>query len=192
MRAIALALLVLLLAVAGPAPASAEYPVYVAAEPPPDPPDPPRHATVAMGSGGMSFASDRDTRLERFGSTVGLGMAHLTHREDGPGFELVGAGTGGSRGRSYSLASRIVVGPRLRRGDGVRPFFAFGLAFAISRLDEDGSKAADSGLGIGPSAALGLHGFVTHRLYWRAGAGFVGAGVGTLSTDLGFGWVIGK
>ena len=48
-----------------------------------------------------------------------------------------------------------------------------------------------AGLGLGPSGAVGLHGFLSERIYWRASAGFIGAGVGTFSTDLGLGWVIG-
>src|SRR5690606_32265869 len=98
----------------------------------------------------------------------------------------------GERGRSYTLTARLLLTPRLQRKHLARPFLALGPAFAIARLDEGGDKGTGAGLGIGPSAAIGLHGFLSHRVYWRASAGFVGAGIGTFSTDVGLGWVIDK
>jgi hypothetical protein len=199
MRAIATGLAVLALtapAAARPVPPDDPY-IQVATDPPPLPPtpapDPPRRATIAVATGGMTFASDHDTALERFGGTGGVGILHLTHDDDDPGFEAVAGVAGGDRGRSYTLAARMVVTARLRRKDAIRPFVALGAGFAIARLDEEGDgKNAASGVGIGPSAAVGVHGFLSQRVYWRAGAGFVGAGIGTFSTDLSLGWVIGK
>lgn len=197
MRAIALASLGfgVVTALAAPAAAKPQPPddyLVVARDPPPEPePDPPRRAVVAVASGGMSFASDHDTTLERFGPAAGIGMLYLSHREE-PGFEVVGGVTGGERGRSYALSARLVVGSRLERKDGIAPFFAIGFGFAIARLDEDAGKETGAGMGLGPAAALGVHGFISPTVYWRAGAGFVGAGIGTFSTDVSLGWVVGR
>ncbi len=172
-----------------------ERPIVIAAdpvpEPKPEPPPPPRRATIALASAGMSYASDTLTPLERFGPVGTMGILHLSHRDE-PGFEAVAGAAAGPRGRSYAASVRLVVGSRLRRADPIAPFLALGASFAIARLDEGAGKDAGAGLGIGPSGAIGLHGFVSHRLYWRASAGFVGAGIGTFSTDLGLGWVVGK
>jgi hypothetical protein len=190
-------------AAASPPPLDDEYierPIVIAGDPPrppevvePPPRDPPRRATIGFAAGGMSFASDAMTPLERFGRQGTMGVVHVPHREE-PGFELLGAATGGERGRSYSLAVRLVLTPRVQRKTTVRPFLALGPAFAIARLDDEsgGEKGAGAGMGIGPSGAVGLHGFLAHRVYWRASAGFVGAGIGTFSTDIGLGWVIDK
>jgi hypothetical protein len=158
-------------------------------EPDPEPPPPPRRATMGYLAGGLSYVSDEMTPLEHFGRQGTMGIVHVPHRDE-PGFEALGAATGGARGRSYTLAVRLLLTPRLRRADAVRPFLAVGPAFAISRLDGGPDKGVAAGLGIGPSGAVGLHGFLSHRVYWRASAGFVGAGIGTFSTDLGLGWVI--
>jgi hypothetical protein len=175
-----------------------ERPIVIAGDMPPPPPevvpapDPPRRATIGFAAGGMSYASDAMTPLERFGRQGTIGIVHVPHREE-PGFELLGAATGGVRGRSYSLAVRLVLSPRVNRTTLARPFLAVGPSFAIARLDDASSdKGTGAGMGIGPSGAIGLHGFLSHRVYWRASAGFVGAGIGTFSTDLGLGWVIDK
>ncbi|HUQ08600.1 MAG TPA: hypothetical protein VM261_39180 [Kofleriaceae bacterium] len=179
-----------------------ERPIVIAGDMPQPPPpplpepepvrDPPRRATIGFAAGGLSYASDTMTALEHFGRQGTLGIVHVPHREE-PGFELLGAATGGARGRSYSLAVRLVLSPRVNRTTLARPFLALGPSFAIARLDDASSdKGTGAGMGIGPSAAIGLHGFVSHRVYWRASAGFVGAGIGTFSTDLGLGWVIDK
>jgi hypothetical protein len=146
---------------------------------------------MGFAAAGMSFAGDTMTPLERFGHQGSMGIIHLSHRDE-PGFEAIAGATGGERGRSYALAVRLLLTPRLRRTELVRPFLALGPAFAIARLDEGPDKGAGAGLGIGPSGAIGLHGFLAHRVYWRASAGFTGAGIGTFSTDLGLGWVIDK
>jgi hypothetical protein len=178
-----------------------ERPIVIAGDelPPPqpeqvayvEPPPPPRQASIGLALGGMSYASDTMTPLERFGPSGGMGIVHVSHREE-PGFEALVGATGSERGRSYSLTVRLVIGARLQRKNLARPFLAIGPAFAIARLAQTDDKGAGSGLGIGPSGAVGLHGFLSHRVYWRASAGFVGAGIGTFSTDLGLGWVIDK
>lgn len=169
--------------------------IVIAGDPPPPPPSPPapppRQASIALASAGLGYASDTLTPLERFGAAGGLGLVHVSHRKQ-PGFEVLASATGGERGRSYAAAARMVLGPRFERADLISPFFAIGVGFAIARLDEGAGKDAGAGLGLGPSAALGLHGFLSPRIYWRASAGFVGAGIGTFSTDLGLGWVIGR
>lgn len=177
-----------------------ERPIVIAGDAPPpqpvpvayvEPPPPPRRATMGFIAGGMSYASDTMTPLERFGEQATMGIVHIPHREE-PGFEVLAGMNGGERGRSYTLALRLVLQPRLERKHLARPFLALGPAFAIARLDEGDDKGSGAGMGIGPSGAIGLHGFLSHRVYWRASAGFVGAGIGTFSTDLGLGWVIDK
>lgn len=197
-----------LVAVAGTAAASppppddyyVERPIVIAGDPPPpqpqpepyvEPPPPPRRATMGFASGGMSYASDTMQPLERFGSQATMGIVHIAHREE-PGVEMLAGANGGERGRSYTLTLRLLLTPRMARKTAIRPFLSLGPAFAIARLDEGSDKGAGAGMGIGPSGAIGLHGFVSHRVYWRASAGFVGAGIGTFSTDLGVGWVIDK
>ena len=193
-----------LVALAGTAAASpppdddyVERPIVIAGDPHPqpepyvEPPPPPRRASIGFAAGGMSYAGDTMTPLERFGRQATMGIVHISHREE-PGFEAIAGATGGDRGRSYTLAVRLLLTPRLERKHALRPFLAVGAAFAIARLDEGSDKGAGAGLGIGPSGAIGFHGFLSHRVYWRASAGFVGAGIGTFSTDLGLGWVIDK
>ncbi len=175
-----------------------ERPIVIAGDPQPPPPDPepeppppPRHASIALVSGGTTFASDAQTALERFGPSGTMGFVHLSHRDE-PGVEVLAGATGGDRGRSYAASVRLVITPRVRRKDAIAPFLALGPAFAIARLDEGDMKGSGAGLGLGPSGAIGLHGFLSHRVYWRASAGFTGAGIGTFNTDLGLGWVIDK
>lgn len=163
--------------------------IVIAEEPRPEPPPPPRRATMGFVAGGLAYASDEMTPLEHFGRQGTMGIVHVPHRDE-PGFEALAAANGGARGRSYTLAVRLLLTPRVNRADLARPFFSVGPAFAIARLDGSPDKGVAAGLGIGPSAAVGLHGFLSHRVYWRASAGFVGAGIGTFSTDLGLGWVI--
>ncbi len=178
-----------------------ERPIVIAGDPqPPQPPPPrppkrtPRTATIALAVAQQGFATEGARTLERFGPGGGLGIVHVLHKE-GPGFEALATSVGGARGRSSALAVRLLVSAPLRRSDLARPFLAVGPAFAVARLDAGAGagagKEAAAGLGLGPSGAVGLHGFLSERIYWRASAGFVGAGVGTFSTDLGLGWVIG-
>lgn len=177
-----------------------ERPIVIAGDPPPPrpeivrepPPRPkPRKASMGFAAAGMSYAGDEMTPLERFGPQATMGIVHVSHRKE-PGFEVIAGMNGGERGRSYTLTARLILTPRLERTHLARPFLALGPAFAIGRLDEGADKGAAAGLGIGPSGAVGLHGFLSHRVYWRASAGFVGAGIGTFSGDLGLGWVIDK
>ena len=171
-----------------------ERPIVLAGDPPPPPPPrpkrTPRTATIALAVAQQGFATEGARTLERFGPGGGLGIVHVLHKE-GPGFEALATSVGGARGRSSALAVRLLVSAPLRRSDLARPFLAVGPAFAVARLDAGAGKEAAAGLGLGPSGAVGLHGFLSERIYWRASAGFVGAGVGTFSTDLGLGWVIG-
>lgn len=177
-----------------------ERPIVIAGDAPPpqppaepyvEPPPPPRRATMGFAAGGMSYAGDEMTPLETFGPQATMGIVHVPHRDE-PGVEVLAAANAGERGRSYALTLRLLLTPRLQRKDLVRPFLSLGPAFAVARLDEGPDKGVAAGLGIGPSGAIGLHGFLSHRVYWRASAGFVGAGIGTFSGDLGLGWVIDK
>jgi hypothetical protein len=177
-----------------------ERPIVIAGDAPPpqpepepyvEPPPPPRQASIGLALGGMTYASDTMTPLETFGPSGGMGIVHIAHREE-PGFEALVGATGSERGRSYSLTVRLLIGAKLERKNLARPFLAIGPAFAIARLAQTDDKSSGAGMGIGPSGAIGLHGFLSHRVYWRASAGFVGAGIGTFSTDLGLGWVIDK
>ena len=183
--------------------AAAARPIQIADDPPPPPPPPDNglptapvraardHAVLAYASASMAYVSDATEPLARFGPGGELGILHLSHQRE-PGFELVARAPHCARGTGYAASARLLVTARLRPTDLARPFLALGAAFAIDRLEDDGGKEVGAGLGLGPSAAIGLHGFLSERVYWRAQAQMVGAGIGMFTTDASLGWVLGS
>lgn len=130
------------------------------------------------------------------GGTVGFSWL----QRDGEfptGAEATGVFLFGDRASTYALSLRLIGSPEIGKRMLV-PYAAVGLAVGASRVVDARSAAmevdpepnASYGFAIGPSAAVGLHGFLGNKLYWRAGAGFVAAGIGAVTADLGVGFVV--
>ena len=68
--------------------------------------------------------------------------------------------------------------------------FCAGASRIVTDRDRMSNRHVDFGLGIGPSGSAGVHGFVGKSFYWRAGAGFLGAGVGAVTADLAVGMTL--
>ncbi len=159
----------------------------------PPPRESPRESTYVMGSATQAWMSERDG-VGQLGRGGTLSFGFLQRRGDMPtGVELSGVFLHGDRASVYDLSLRLIASPKI--GDRtVVPFIAMGLAVGASRLVSEEAKAfgedASFGFSIGPSAALGLHGFLGDKTYWRAGAGFLGAGLGAYTADIGIGFVV--
>lgn len=174
--------------------------------PPPPPPDPepyglppsppeapvPGESVVMLVSGAQAWLSD-GAGLEAMGQGAALSMTFLERHGDFPtGFDISALFLHGDRASAYDLTMRIIGSPKIGRRK-VVPFASFGVVAGASRLEAMDAKPGDPaahGWAIGPSAAVGLHGFVGNGMYWRAAGGFLGTGVGAITADLGIGFVI--
>ncbi len=158
----------------------------------------PRESIVATASAMQAWLS-QPSGLETMGRGGTLGFTFLQRRGDFPtGAEATGIFLFGDQASVYDLSLRMIASPKIGKRLLV-PFVAVGLAIGASRVVDARSTAmqvapkitaATYGFAIGPSAALGVHGFVGKKWYWRAGAGYVGAGVGAITADLGVGMVV--
>jgi len=157
----------------------------------------PRESIVVTGSAMQAWLS-RPSGLEVAARGGTIGFSWLQRRGDFPtGVEVTGVFLVGDQMTSYALSSRVVGSPKLGKRL-VVPYAAVGIAIGASRvvdrgvaaMQKDPMSAASYGFAIGPSAEVGLHGFLSKQLYWRAGAGFVGAGVGAITADAGVGFVL--
>jgi hypothetical protein len=180
------------------APAFAEQ---IAIDPPPDPqpysdpvaePEAPHESTVLYGAvSQMSISGDAGLEPAGFGGTVGFTWLQR-HGDQPTGFDVAGTFLTGEDVSIYDLSLRLIASPKIGR-HAILPYVALGFCAGASRLvtDRDRSSMKDVhyGLGIGPSASAGLHGFMG-KFYWRAGAGFLGAGVGAVTADLTVGMVM--
>jgi hypothetical protein len=153
----------------------------------------PRSSTFVYGAASQLNISGRSgIDPAGWGGTIGFG--HLERHGDQPtGVDVAGTFFTGRDVSIYDLSIRIVASPKINNHVLV-PYIAIGFCAGASRIitdrDRMTGKHVDYGLGIGPSASLGLHGFVGKSLYWRAGAGFLGAGVGAVTADLAVGMVV--
>jgi hypothetical protein len=170
---------------------------YIDMQPYSDPVAPPRESpsesTFVYGAASQLGISGR-TGIDAagFGGTVGFG--HLDRHGDQPtGVDVSATFLSGPDVSIYDLSVRLVASPKINNRVLV-PYLAVGICAGASRIitdrDRMTNKHVDFGLGIGPSASLGVHGFVGKSLYWRAGAGFLGAGVGAVTADLAVGLVV--
>ena len=179
------------------APASAEAQQIIAIDPqphplpvPPPPRESPRESFVVLASGLQAWMSD-DGGMTDLGQGGVLSFTWLQRRGDFPtGVDVSGVFLATDDASVYDLSFRILGSPKIGRRS-VVPFAAFGLAAGASRLASKQPDAmASYGWSIGPSAAVGLHGFLGDRVYWRGGAGFLGTGFGAVTAELGLGMVI--
>ncbi len=93
--------------------------------------------------------------------------------------------------RVYDLGLSFLVSYRLEREDLVIPFMRLGLDLTgISAPDVDESRHRSVMAGVHGGA--GLHGFLGKKLYWRAEMGFLGAGPGGVTGQVGLGYTFGK
>jgi hypothetical protein len=196
------ALLVLPLLVAGSRSASADQVIatdpvvptpYVEPAPPPDPP--PSESIVFLGGASQAWMTG-DDGLDPIARGATLGFAFLQRDGEFPtGFEFDAVLLRGEDAAIYDLQSRVIGSPRLGRRMAV-PFAALGLAYGVARLVTTEQKMtgakATYGMSIGPTAMVGLHGFLNDSLYWRGGAGFLGTGIGAITAELSLGVVFGK
>ena len=130
----------------------------------------------------QAYVSGADGGLGRFGRGGALTLALLERRGELPtGVEARGVFLDGDGGQQFTLALHVVASAKIARRPLV-PFVALGLAAGSARMGDA------SGVAIGPSGALGLHGFLADSLYWRASASAIGVGAGTLVGELAVGW----
>ena len=159
--------------------------------------DYPRESALLVASAVHGWLS-QPTGVESFGGGGALSMGFVQRDGDFPtGVDVAAVMVRGEGGAVYDLSFRIIGSPKLERRVLV-PFAAIGLCAGASRIEGAGdgdAKTMDEaswGLALGPSAALGLHGFLSDKLYWRAQAGFLGAGAGLYTADVALGVVVGK
>jgi len=148
---------------------------------------------VAWASGLQAWVSEQKG-VTSLGQGASLAFAFMERDGDFPtGFEVSAVFLSGERASVYDLSFRLIGSAKIGRRKLV-PFAAIGIAAGASRLvtDEQKMSGADVAYGwaIGPSAATGVHGFLSDKLYWRASAGFLGTGVGAMTADLGLGLVV--
>lgn len=193
-------------ALAAPASASPPSPdwypdehVVIAGDPPPPPPAPPPpkpvpgESTIVLASGAYAWTSD-DGGVRELGPGGALSFVHVERRGDFPtGVEVSGFFLHGDDASVYDLSIRLIGSTKLGR-EPIAPFVAIGLCAGATRIVDAQAKASGEdvsyGLALGPSAAIGLHGFLNDTLYWRAGAGVLAAGVPAVTADLGIGVVL--
>lgn len=147
-------------------------------------------ATVIGSLSGVGLQSpDQDGRLRPFGQGAAAGVHLLCGCDEATiGGELQAIFLGNDAGqRLYDLRLSMLVGPEV--GGAPMPFIAFGLDMAAARLGEGGPGR---NVGIGVHGGAGVHGFLGEALYWRAAAGYLGAGVGGLEGQVTLGYVFGR
>jgi hypothetical protein len=165
-----------------------EEPVYV-----PPPREQPRESTFAFAAASQLNVSGEDGFAPAgWGGTVGFGFIERDGDLPG-GVDVAATFLTGKNVSIYDLSIRVVATPKMN-GRLLVPYVAFGLCAGASRVVTDRERMTgehvDYGLGLGPSGSIGLHGFVGDSIYWRAGGGFLGAGVGAVTADLAIGMVV--
>ncbi len=158
--------------------------------------DYPRESAFLMAGVAQGWLSGR-AGMETFGAGGAVTLGFVQRDGDFPtGVDLSAILVRGEGGAVYDLSLRMIGSPKIGRRMLV-PFVAIGLCAGASRIEgSSGPKLADAGddpswgLALGPSAALGLHGFLSDTLYWRAQAGFLGAGAGLFTGDVALGFVM--
>ncbi len=186
------------LIVADPPPEPYNDPYYGYYDTPVYPVDESPSESVLVTASAVQAWMSQPSGLEQMGRGGSLGIAWLQRHGDFPtGVEAQGVFVFGDRASAYDLSLRLVGSPKIGKRLFV-PYAAIGLAVGASRISDartmemSTDKGPDStyGFAIGPSASVGVHGFFGKKWYWRAGAGFVGAGIGAVTADLGVGIVV--
>jgi hypothetical protein len=134
-----------------------------------------------------------------FGNGAGLSLLYIELNQNLPaGFEastlFLGDSDSGRRLFDFGL-SLIASAPLGHRS--LVPYVKFGIDLAAATIpplmptgtpkDKD-----DSWVSLGVHGAVGVHGFLTKEMFWRAEAGWLGAGVGGLSAMVSIGWTFGS
>ena len=135
---------------------------------------------------------DARNRLAPFGTGVGLSLLYLSLGRDVPtGVEASTLFLVGDDGqRLYDLGISVVASLRLRDA-AIAPFASFGLDLAAATVPRPGQPVGpgDRWVSLGVHANVGVHGFLSKCLYWRAQVGFLGAGVEGLLGQISLGYV---
>lgn len=153
------------------------------------------HAGREAAIGSISTTELRTSEgghLERFGN--GLGVAISFMELDGDitaGFEGSTMFLMGEDGaRLYNLAISAIAGFPVR-DKAVAPFIIVGLDLAAAAEPHAERDASGRNVMAGVHGGLGLHGFMSDRVYWRGQVGFLGAAVGGVTGQLALGYVFG-
>ena len=152
-----------------------------------------RESTLLFAGAAQGWLSQRDG-LDRFGRGASLGFGFLQRDGHFPsGCDVAATMVRGDGGAVYDLSVRVIGSAKIGRRLAV-PYVAIGLVAGASRVEGqplDGKlvtgETSSWGFGLGPTAALGLHGFLSDKVYWRSGVGFLGAGAGLVTADLALG-----
>ncbi|HUH05878.1 MAG TPA: hypothetical protein VML75_28005 [Kofleriaceae bacterium] len=147
----------------------------------------------AIGSiSATELRSSEGGELVRFGDGVGAAITFLElDREFTAGFEgstMFLAGADGAR--LYNLAISAIAGFGLR-DTAVAPFIIVGLDLAAAAEPHAERDPSKRNVMAGVHGGIGLHGFLSDRVYWRGQVGFIGAAVGGITGQLALGYVFG-
>jgi hypothetical protein len=171
-------------------------PEIILVEPPPPPPPPrprkpvPRNSVLLAGTALTARMPEGAGRLADLGRGAALHLAWLPRRCDCPvGVDARATFLGSEDSRLYALDVQVVATPQLGRRL-VVPFMSVGLGFGTVRFAE--IKQTSTGLALGPAGSVGLHGFLTDDLYWRAEVGAIGTGGAVVVGGASLGWVLGS
>ena len=96
----------------------------------------------------------------------------------------------GEQGRRvYDLGLSFVIAYSLKKNP-VAPYMRLGLDLVGTGDDQLDPERARR-IMVGVHGAVGLHGFLSKKLYWRAEVGFLGAGPGGVHSQIGIGYSFG-
>lgn len=163
-------------------------------EPPPPPrPSVPRSAAIAIASAVAARLPDGVGRWQDLGRGAALSIAWLQRRADTPtGLVFRGMAVGNADARIYSLDVQLVASARLDYRRQLAPFVGVGLGLGSVRFARGATdKMPASGIAVGPAGSVGVHGFLSDQLYWRAEVSAVGAGAAVIGLGASLGWVFG-
>jgi hypothetical protein len=130
---------------------------------------------------------DPHSDLVQFGPGAGVSALFLFCgcHDNGAAVEIGGTVLRGADGAEIDLFS-LTTYFSFPMDHAIAPYISFGLDVAATSIDGEG------GLGLGAHGGVGVHGLVGKRFYWRAGAGYLGAGPGGVVGQVAVGWALGK
>jgi hypothetical protein len=148
---------------------------------------------VVWASGLQAWLSE-EQGMRSLGQGAALSFAFMERDGDFPtGFDMSAVFLSGEHASIYDLSFRLIGSAKIKARP-IVPFVALGLAAGANRLVSDEQKMSGEhvayGWAIGPSAAGGVHGFLSKKVYWRASAGFLGTGIGAMTADVGLGLTV--
>lgn len=120
---------------------------------------------------------------------VAAGVALLDHESEiwrvEPGFELQGSAAFGRGARWQADWWLGFVATWRLTPEAINPFIALGPTLGYFARSED-----TNGWGLGVRGDIGFHGILGDSLYWRAGIGVMGPGIGGFRSELSVGYAI--